>query len=94
MFTVVHLTILVFVECSYYYYYYYYISLLIYFVLQWFSPGTPFSSTNKTDRHDITEILLRVALSIITHYFILLCLVHIFFVYLSLTSMLLFIDIT
>jgi hypothetical protein len=29
---------------------------------QWFSPGTPFSSTNKTDRHDITEILLKVAL--------------------------------
>jgi len=23
--------------------------------------GTPFSSTNKTDRHDITEILLNVA---------------------------------
>ena len=28
----------------------------------WFSPGTPVSSTNKTDRHDITEILLKVAL--------------------------------
>jgi hypothetical protein len=27
---------------------------------QWFSPGTPFSSNNKTDRHDITEILLKV----------------------------------
>jgi hypothetical protein len=26
----------------------------------WFSPGTPVSSTNKTDRHDITEILLKV----------------------------------
>jgi hypothetical protein len=24
----------------------------------WFSPGTPTSSTNKTDRHNITEILL------------------------------------
>jgi hypothetical protein len=23
----------------------------------WFSHGTPVSSTNKTDRHDITEIL-------------------------------------
>ena len=23
------------------------------------SPGTQFSSTNKTDRHDITEILLK-----------------------------------
>jgi hypothetical protein len=27
---------------------------------QWFSPGTPVSSTNKTDRHNITEILLKV----------------------------------
>ena len=31
-----------------------------------FSPGTPVSSTNKTDRHDITEILLKVAFNIIT----------------------------
>ena len=30
-----------------------------------FSPGTPVSSTNKTDRHDIAEILLKVALNII-----------------------------
>jgi len=29
----------------------------------WFSPGTPVSSTNKTDCHDITEILLKVALN-------------------------------
>ena len=29
------------------------------------SPGTPVSSTNKTDLHDITEILLNVALNII-----------------------------
>jgi len=29
----------------------------------WFSPV---SSTNKTDRHDITEILLKVALNTIT----------------------------
>jgi hypothetical protein len=28
---------------------------------RWFSPGTPVSSTNKTDRHDISEILLKVA---------------------------------
>ena len=28
----------------------------------WFSPGTPVSSTNKTDRHDIAEILLKVVL--------------------------------
>jgi len=27
--------------------------------------GTPVSSTNKTDRHDITEILLKVALNTI-----------------------------
>ena len=32
---------------------------------RWFSLGTPVSSTNKTDRHDITEILLKVALSTI-----------------------------
>jgi hypothetical protein len=27
---------------------------------QWFSPGTQDSSINKTDRRDITEILLKV----------------------------------
>ena len=32
---------------------------------RWFSPGTPVSSTNKTDRADITEILLKVALNTI-----------------------------
>jgi len=31
----------------------------------WFSPGSPVSSSNKTDRHDITEILLKVALNTI-----------------------------
>ena len=31
---------------------------------QWFSLGTPVSSTNKTDHHDIAEILLKVALSL------------------------------
>jgi hypothetical protein len=31
---------------------------------RWFSPGTPVSSTNNTDRHDIAEILLKVALNI------------------------------
>jgi hypothetical protein len=30
------------------------------------SPGNPVSSTNKTARHDITEILLKVALNTIT----------------------------
>ena len=45
-------------------------------VCQWlatgrcFSPGTPVSSTNKTDRHDIAEILLKVELNIITLTFI------------------------
>jgi hypothetical protein len=29
---------------------------------RWISPGTPASSTTKTDRHDIAEILLKVAL--------------------------------
>jgi len=28
---------------------------------RWYSPGPLVSSTNKTDRHDITEILLKVA---------------------------------
>jgi hypothetical protein len=29
---------------------------------RWFSPGTPASSTTKTGRHEIAEILLKVAL--------------------------------
>jgi hypothetical protein len=33
---------------------------------RWFSPSSPVSSINKTDRHDITEILLKVALNTIT----------------------------
>jgi hypothetical protein len=37
-------------------------------VCQWFSTGTSVSSSNKTDRHDITEILLKVTLIIITIY--------------------------
>jgi hypothetical protein len=32
----------------------------------WISPGTPVSSTNETDCHDITEILFKVALNTIT----------------------------
>ena len=32
---------------------------------QWFSPCAPVSSTNKTNRHDIIEILLKVALNTI-----------------------------
>jgi hypothetical protein len=31
----------------------------------WFSPDTPVSSINKTDRHNIADILLKVALSVI-----------------------------
>jgi hypothetical protein len=30
---------------------------------RWFSPGTPASSTTKTGRHEIAEILLKVALN-------------------------------
>jgi hypothetical protein len=33
---------------------------------KWFSPGTPVSSTNKTNHHNIAKILLKVALSTIT----------------------------
>jgi hypothetical protein len=32
---------------------------------RWFTPDPPVSFTSKTDRHDITEILLKVALSTI-----------------------------
>ena len=31
----------------------------------WLSPGTPVSSTNNTDRHNITEILSKVSLNTI-----------------------------
>ena len=34
---------------------------------RWFSPGPPVSSTNKTDRHNITEILLKEVLNTINH---------------------------
>jgi hypothetical protein len=33
---------------------------------RWFSACTPVTSTNKTDRHDITEVLLKVVLNTIT----------------------------
>jgi hypothetical protein len=33
---------------------------------QWFSPVTPVSCTNKTDRHNIAEILLKVLLNTLT----------------------------
>jgi hypothetical protein len=32
-------------------------------LLYWFSPGTPVSSTTKTDHHDRAEILLKGALN-------------------------------
>ena len=32
-------------------------------LVRWFYPGTPASSTTKTGRHDIAEILLKVALN-------------------------------
>jgi len=35
-------------------------------IVQWFSPGTVVSSTNKTDHHVIIEILLKVVLSTIS----------------------------
>jgi hypothetical protein len=35
---------------------------------RWFSPGSPVSSTNKTDRHDLTEILLKVSINTINHH--------------------------
>ena len=41
-------------------------NLLVHVHFRWFSPGIPVSSTNKTDRHDITEILLKVVLNLIT----------------------------
>ena len=34
---------------------------------RWFSPGTPASSTTKYGRHDITEILLKVAINTKIH---------------------------
>ena len=34
---------------------------------QWFSLGTSISSANKTDRHYLTEILLKVSLNTINH---------------------------
>ena len=37
---------------------------------RWFSPGTPLSSTNETDRHNIAEILLKVPLNTINQTFI------------------------
>ena len=35
---------------------------------RYFSPGTPVSSTNKTDRHDIAEIVLQMELNTTNHH--------------------------
>jgi hypothetical protein len=35
---------------------------------RWFSPSTPASSTTKIGRHDIAEILLKVALNTKNHH--------------------------
>jgi hypothetical protein len=37
---------------------------------RWFSQGTPASSTTKTGRHDISEILLKVALNTKNHHYL------------------------
>jgi hypothetical protein len=50
-----------------------------------FSPGTPLSSTNETDCHDITEILLKVALTTITttHFYHVSFIIFILFLFLT-----------
>jgi len=48
------------------YYHFFFVNLIIHIKVLWFSPGTPVSSTSKTDHHDITEILLKVAFNILT----------------------------
>ena len=40
--------------------------------------GTPVSSTNKTDRHDVTEILMKVALNTISHQYHIICMQNIY----------------
>jgi hypothetical protein len=56
------------IRISYYTYYWYITSSDIWLEAgRWFSPHTPVFSRNKTDRHDITEILLNVALNTINH---------------------------
>jgi hypothetical protein len=43
-----------------------YLSITTELVCEWFSTDTQVSPTNKTDHHDITEIVLKVALSTVT----------------------------
>jgi len=42
------------------------VKFVSYLTGQWISSGTPVSSINKSYSHDITELLLKVALNIIT----------------------------
>ena len=51
---------------------------------QWFSPGPPVSSTNKTGRHDITEIFLKVTSNTIKQTNNLYLLYNTFFVFIRL----------
>jgi hypothetical protein len=44
------------------------IRLLTFYMIFVFSPGTLVSTSNKTDRHDIAEILLKVVLNTLTLY--------------------------
>jgi hypothetical protein len=50
--------------------------VLIFFGPVKFSPGALVSSTNKTDRHDITEILLKVVLSTLNLYIKLILIIY------------------
>ena len=43
-----------------------------------YSLGTPVSYTNKADRHDVTEILLKVALNTINHEYHIMCMQNIY----------------
>jgi hypothetical protein len=44
-----------------------------------YSLGIPVSSTIKTDRHDVTEILLKVALNTINHQYHIICMQNIYY---------------
>ena len=43
-----------------------------------YSLGAPVTSTNKTDRHDVTEILVKVALNTINHQYHIICMQYIY----------------
>ena len=48
---------------------FYYFEVLLFYMLCIFSPSTPVACTNNIDRHDIAEILLKVALNTIIPYY-------------------------